>query len=76
MSKCERCGRCCYYFDGLWKPCRYLMRFETGFTFCRIYPNRLGTEIDQCFKCVEESPWNIAGCPYNSPEKKPHPHWG
>ena len=79
--KCLRCGKCCWYpdIDGLWRRCKYLAIDHTGFTTCIRYHKRLGTNIDietgAICVCRVELPYNIPGCPYNQPGRKPHTFW-
>lgn len=55
IDKCKKCGKCCYYMkDEKSVPCKYLKE-----DLCSIYPNRLGTEIDEGITCVKK-----IRCPY------------
>lgn len=65
MTKCVRCGKCC-------KGCRFLMRLQSGKTFCRIYPNRIGTIVSDKLVCVPRKEQfdengnieHFEGCPF------------
>lgn len=60
---CHRCGRCCLYFpvwdwekqifSDVQKRCKYLIGRVGIFTACRIYPNRIGTKVDDHVVCVD-----------------------
>lgn len=66
---CRHCGKCCHYYkDGRLKKCKFLMTLSNGYTFCRIYPNRLGQKIDEGIYCTkrELAPFDYEGCPYNT----------
>ena len=68
MVECLRCGKCCFYsFNGKIKKCRFLIFLSNKKTSCRIYKNRLNTEIDKGFYCINRIEDNriIDGCPYN-----------
>jgi len=71
---CKRCGQCCTYYDkeGKRKVCRFLVRIGSNITACRIYPNRLGTEIDEGVYCgkVEGRAFDYEGCPFNTNKPK------
>lgn len=77
MMKCLRCGKCCYYLPYIGiaynpetpktpKKCKYL-QVQGDKTFCRIYKNRLGVEIDKGVFCVlrTSSMRKFEGCSYN-----------
>lgn len=74
MPDCLHCGRCCYGLsDNGIKKCRFLIKYESGKTFCRIYKNRLGVKCGFKFKGEEivcwmrkATPWDYKDCPYNS----------
>lgn len=73
-EKCNRCGKCCFYFlDGKLKKCRYLLfinyYLKKDISFCRIYPHGFGREIDKNIFCNKDPIFNYPGCPYNSDEK-------
>lgn len=74
--KCLRCGKCCWYPDehGLWHRCDYLAVDIKGFTTCTRYHKRLGTPVGDGV-CIEDSRYNIPGCPFNRPDKIDHPFW-
>ena len=74
--KCLRCGKCCYYpYLNYWLPCKYLTVDKKGFATCTRYHKRLGSEMGPGAVCVLESEYNIPGCPFNRPGRKPHPYW-
>lgn len=70
VNKCLQCGACCHFVvDGKLVKCKYLIKYPSGKTRCRIYPNRLGTKIYPGFTCgLREHDYRIfPGCPYNRP---------
>lgn len=74
VVSCLRCGLCChYYFDGVLKPCKYLVRLPSGRSLCRVYRRRLGLVLDidgsgRKIVCVyrRASVYDYVGCPLNS----------
>jgi hypothetical protein len=78
MIICKRCGKCCHYlYHGKEYKCRFLVKLPDGTTVCRIYKNRIGTNIDGKARCGprEQSSFNYEGCDYNilSPNKPMFP---
>jgi len=70
MSKCLRCGRCCYYLGF---PCTHLHYLKDK-TFCDVYDERKGLRFTTDgipFICGDRvnSDSDYVGCPYNT--KKP-----
>lgn len=79
MGECNRCGKCCFYPisknpDGslVMKSCRYLIQVSKDKFHCRIFSNRLNTQIGLDFegKPVYCNMYNslsteIVGCPMN-----------
>jgi len=67
---CKRCGLCCYLIidnKPSNKKCRNLVLLKSGTTVCRIYGNRIGTNIGRGNLCVnrKDSPFDYEGCPFN-----------
>ena len=81
--KCLRCGKCCFYpQEGAWNfknspwlPCRFLTVGINGVATCTRYHKRLGSDMGPGAVCGrrEDLPYNIPGCPFNTPDKEPHP---
>jgi len=65
---CIRCGKCCYCYVGAKKfKCRFLIKVGKDKYHCRIYANRLGTEVHKGFVCNHRmnSKVRYGGCPYD-----------
>jgi len=82
-AKCKRCGRCCIVFQGgdandprSWLPCKYLIQYIQGGSYCFIYPHRIGAITGKGQGCIRRNavPYDIPDCPFN--DNKPlHPFY-
>ena len=65
--ECLHCGQCCKTGEDD-HDCPFLMRDDSGFTICSIYPVRLGVEIAPGYHCGlrKDTVYDFEGCPYNT----------
>jgi hypothetical protein len=76
---CNRCGICCV-IPGINRPCKHLIRLESGKTICRVYRTRLGRKIGEQMingvvcdvLCVlrGDTPQTYPNCPFNEVEHR------